>query len=97
MDTEEVKHIDLNHDLTQTDLVNLLNKKFGGKSFTTKKNEEIEPFNAQDIQGYVGRKKLPNKYGGNVIKVIKNHGSALVLLRVKDINKIMSKPDFELK
>lgn len=95
MDTEEVKHIDLNHDLTQTDLVNLLNKKFGGKSFTTKKGRQL--FNPQDIQGYVSRKKLPNKYGGNIIKVIKNHGSALVLLRVKDITKIMSKSDFESK
>lgn len=93
METEEVKHIDLNHDLTQTDLMNLLNKKFGGKSFTTKSGKKL--FNQQDIQGYVERKKLPAKYGGNTIKIIKNTGSALVLLRVKDINKIMNKPDFK--
>ncbi len=98
MKEKEVKHIDLNHDLTQTDLMRLLNKKFGGKKFSTKGTVGIIQFNQQDIQGYMKRGKLPLKYGGNKISVIKNEGStSVVFLRVKDINKLNSLPDFQVE
>lgn len=91
--SEDIKHIDLSHDITQTELMNLLNKKFAKKSFSTKTGEPVK-FNQQDIQGYVTRKQLPNKYGGNKIRVIKpNNG--IVLLRIKDVNQIISMPDVE--
>ncbi len=96
MKTEEVKHIDLNLDLTQTDLMNLLNRKMGGKKFSTKKGK-MSLFTAQDVQGYVERGQLPDKYGGNKIKVIKNPGSALVLLRITNIQDIHDMPDFKEK
>ena len=92
--SEDIKHIDLNHDITQTELMNLLNKKFGQKTFSTKTGEPVK-FNQQDIQGYVSRKQLPLKYGGYKIKVIKPH-NGIVLLRIKDINKVMSMPDIEI-
>lgn len=92
--SKDVKRIDLTHDLTQTDLMRLLNQKYGAKKFSTKTPEGRVLFNAQDVQGYIKRGALPLKYGGNKVSVIKS-SSSIVVLKVKEIEKILSLPDFE--
>lgn len=86
-------NIDTDHDLTQLHFCNLLNRKFGGKTFNTLEGK-IKPFNLQDIEGYIRRGNLPKKLGAMKIEKLQISNN-ISFVRVEDIQKIIELPDFE--
>lgn len=87
------RNIDIDHDLTQAGLCQLLNQKFGAKTFTTKEDGK-KLYNLQDIEGYVRRGQLPRKLGGLKIEKIQV-SSGVCFLRIEGIQKIKELPDVE--
>lgn len=71
-------------DFTFTALCNFLNEKYGSKIVGGEKNGK--KFNHQDIQQYVMRGKLPDKYGGYTITVKKDTFLNITLLSIPGLN-----------
>lgn len=88
-------NIDTEHDLTQLHFCNLLNKKFGGKTFN-KFEGLVKPYNLQDIEGYIRRGNLPKKLGGMKIEKLQISNN-ISFVRVEDIQKILELPDLEVE
>lgn len=57
---------------TRKTLADALNKTFKKKSFSKKKTKS--KFTQQDIAQYLTYGKLPDKYGGNKLELVEEHG-----------------------
>ncbi len=69
--------INIKTDFTRASFVRELNRVFGKKSSGTK-------FNMQDVQQYVTNAKLPDRYGGHIIKRIDVKRNGITLIRIED-------------
>jgi len=60
-------------DYSLTGLKDALNKEYGGKFVGSGENKKFtHKFNLQDIQQYVNKEKIPEKYGGFYLTKIEN-------------------------
>lgn len=57
---------------TRKTLAEKLNKHFKKKFFSNKKTKS--KFTQQDIAQYLVKGKLPDKYGGNRLEIVEEHG-----------------------
>jgi len=62
-------------DFTTSKLVKYLTDKYGSK-------ESGKPFTIQDLQQYMGRLKLPKRYGGQRIESVESEEIGVKLIRV---------------